>query len=154
MTSSNGMEGKKNCIHSHSLGVDTQSYIHIYIYIFIYTYEENNFSLEIFLWHSQPTAGLPPVHGMVPSLCLCAEQTTRPGTLTLVCLSCPHRGNTELICPDRRAMMSHVLCSYLCEALSPFTPQTVLLAPFQLHPPVLEPSLHLGGEGKAEKNVS
>lgn len=47
--------------------------------------------------------------------------------------------------------MSHVLCSYLCEALSPLTPQAVLLAPFQLHPPVLEPSLHLGGEGKAEK---
>lgn len=48
-------------------------------------------------------------------------------------------------------MLTHVLCSYFCEPLSPFSPQTLLLAPFQLHPPVLEPSLHLGGEGRAEK---
>ena len=58
---------------------------------------------------------------------------------------------TGLICPDRRPMLSYVLCSYLHEALSPFSPQAMLLAPFQLHPPVLEPSLHLVGEGRAEK---
>lgn len=48
-------------------------------------------------------------------------------------------------------MLSLVLCSYLCEALSPFSPQAVLLTPFQLHSPVLEPSLNLHGEGRAEK---
>lgn len=67
--------------------------------------------------------------------------------LTLVCLSCPHGGNAG----QKSHNEPRVLCSYLCEALSPFAPQAVLLAPFQLHPPVLEPSLHLGGEGKAEK---
>lgn len=46
---------------------------------------------------------------------------------------------------------SRILCSYLHEALSSLSPQAMLLAPFQLHPPVLEPSLHLDGEGRAEK---
>lgn len=32
LTSNKGMEGKKNYIHSHSSGVDTQSYIYLYIH--------------------------------------------------------------------------------------------------------------------------